>query len=110
MIETLYKTPTPEDGKSECHVLVLTSRAASSGKVYLFMEEHGHWNEDAQRFIREVRAINTDEQLTFEQARRLYEMAKRKLAANGFVYSFATDGGRKQPIADPVSEPELAFA
>jgi hypothetical protein len=51
MIETVYKTPTPEKGKSECYVLVLTSRAASGGSVYAFMEEHGQWNDDLQRLL-----------------------------------------------------------
>jgi hypothetical protein len=51
MIETFYRTQTPEKGKSECYVLVLTSRAASNGKVYAFMEEHGRWSDDLQQFI-----------------------------------------------------------
>jgi len=110
MIETLYKTPTPEKGQSECYVLVLTSRVASGGKVFAFMEEHGRWNEELQLFTHEVHSINTDEQLTFQQARSLYETAKRNLAANGFLHLFAGDGQRKQAIADQIPEPELALA
>jgi|tagenome__1003787_1003787.scaffolds.fasta_scaffold19683160_2 hypothetical protein len=110
MVETFYRTPAPEKGKSECYVLVLTSRAASGGKVYAFMEEHGKWNDELQRFMHEVKAINTDEQLTFERARSLYENAKQNLAARGFVYSFKVGGERKHPAADPFDKPELAFA
>lgn len=108
MIETLYRTPSPEKGKSECYVLVLTSRAATGGKIYAFMEEHGRWNDDFQRFVYEVSSINTDEQLTFQQASSLYEASKRNLAEMGFLYSFSID--RKQPTVDRAPDPQLAFA
>ncbi len=110
MIETLYRTPSPEKGKSECYVLVLTSRAATGGKVYAFMEEHGQWNDELQRFVYKVKSINTDERLTFQQARSLYESSKRDLANEGFLHSFSLGGQRKEPIADQESEPQLAFA
>lgn len=110
MIETIYRTPAPEKDKSECYVLVLTSRAATGGKVYAFMEEHGQWNEELQRFVYTVKSINTDEQLTFPQALSLYEASKRNLADKGFLHSFSPDGQRKRPIASQEPEPQLAFA
>ena len=94
MIETLYKTQTPEKEKSECYVLVLTSRAASGGKVYAFMEEHGQWHDDLQRFRYRVNAINTEEELTYQHARGMYERAKSNLVRKGFIHSFGSDGDR----------------
>jgi hypothetical protein len=108
MIETLYKTETPVQGKSECYVLVLTSRAGSRRSYYAFMEEHGYWNDQIKRFIHEVSSINTEEGITYENARALYESAKWDLAQKGFVYSFVQDYGRKDPHVDTV--PELVTA
>jgi hypothetical protein len=110
MIETLYKTQTPEKGKSECYVLVLTSRAASGGKVYAFMEEHGQYHDDVQRFRYRVNSINTEEQLTYQHARDMYERAKDNLVRKGFVHCFGPGGVRKEPTSDQNSEPELATA
>jgi hypothetical protein len=110
MIETIYRTQTPEKGKSECYVLVLTSRVASGGKVYAFMEEHGQWNDDLQRFTYNVRSINTEEQLSYEHAVRIYETARRNLAGKGFVHCFAANGVRKEPSPDPIEQPEMATA
>ena len=61
MIETLYKTDCPEKGKSECYVLVFTPRPASGDRCFSFMEEHGRWDGDVQRFIYEVKRIVTEE-------------------------------------------------
>jgi hypothetical protein len=110
MIETLYKTQTPEKGKSECYVLVLTSRASSGGKVYAFMEEHGRWDSDLQRFVYTVSSIDTDEQLTYERAREMYEASRGDLARKGFIYSFAQAELRKEPSSDPHPKAELAMA
>jgi hypothetical protein len=110
MIETLYKTPTPEKGKSECYVLVLTSRAASGGSVYAFMEEHGQWNHDLQRLLYSVHFINTDERLTYQHAHGLYETSKHRLARLGFVHSFVSEGRRKKPCSDQGPQPEVIMA
>ena len=110
MIETLYKTQIPEKGKSECYVLVLTSRAASDGSVYAFMEEHGEWSDDFQRLIYNVKSIDTDEHLTYQQARWLYDMAKRKLTQMGFVHSFASGSLGKEPSSVLSMQANLATA
>jgi hypothetical protein len=110
MIETLYKTQTPEKGKSECYVLVLTTRAASGGKIYAFMEEHGQWNDEMQRLLYNVKSINTEEQLTYQDARGMYEKAKGNLVRMGFVHCFGSDGARKEPAPDQVSQAESAVA
>ena len=100
MIETLYNTQSPEKNRSECYVLVLTSRAGSGGKAYAFMQEHGHWNDDLQRFVYKVNSINAEEQLSYQLAHNMYETAKRDLAHRGFIHSFASRGGRKEPGSD----------
>jgi hypothetical protein len=110
MIETFYKTPTPEKGKSERYVLVLTCRAASAGRVYAFMEEHGQWNDDLERLVYRVHSINTDEQLTYQHARGLYEMSKNRLAQMGFIHSFASNGVSTAPHSDQIPNPEPAIA
>ncbi len=110
MIETVYKTQTPEKGKSECYVLVLTSRVARGGKVFAFMEEHGQWDEELQRFRYRVKSINTEEQLSYDHALGMYQTARRNLARKGFVHCFSFDGARKEPCANEVGEPELATA
>jgi len=110
MIETLYKTQTPEKGKSECYVLVLTTRAASGGKIYAFMEEHGQWNNEMQRFLYKVKSISTEEQLSYEHARGMYENAKGNLVRMGFVHCFGPDGVRKEPASGQVPQAESAVA
>jgi hypothetical protein len=109
MIETFHKTRTPEKGRSECYVLVLTARPARGGKVYMFMEEHGRWDDGLERFIYEVTAISTESDLTHQEALAMYDSAKKKLAQRGFVHAFVQDYSRKQPhehelsVLEPVS-------
>ena len=110
MIETLYKTQTPEKGRSECYVLVLTARPASEGKVYVFMEEHGRWDDDLERFIYEVASISTESDLTHQEANAMYDTAKKKLAQHGFVHTFVQDFGRKMAKMCQARELELVVA
>lgn len=110
MIETLYRTETPEKGKSECYVLVLASRVGNGEKAYSFMQEHGHWNDELERFHYAVNSINIEDRLNYQDARALYDGAKRKLAAIGFIHCFAADGQRQEPYSDQVVEPEMATA
>ena len=110
MIETLYKTKTPEKGRSECYVLVLTARPASEGKVYVFMEEHGRWDDGFERFIYEVTSISTECDLTHKEALGMYDKAKQKLAERGFVHAFVQDNIRKQAREHGVGELELVSA
>jgi hypothetical protein len=110
MIETLYKTETPENGRSECYVLVLTPRPASDRKVYSFMEEHGKWDESLMRFLYQVTSISTDGEMTHEEALAMYNTAKRKLAQGGFVHAFVPAYTRKMPHAYELFQPESATA
>jgi len=97
MIETLYKTATPEKEISECYVLVLTARPGRDRKVCLFMEEHGHLDNKSNRFIHEVSSISTEDELTYEEAVAMYDRAKQTLAERGFVHSFFPARSRKTP-------------
>ena len=108
MIETIYKTQTPEKGRSECYILVLTTRAASDGKFFAFMEEHGQWSDDLQRFTFRVNSIHADERLSYQHARGIYETAKSNLAQKGFVHSFALDGRRKAASSTQLAEAHVA--
>lgn len=110
MIETLYKTMTPEKGRSECYVLVLTSRPASERKVYVFMEEHGRWDDRLERFLHEVTSISTEDDLSFERASVVYDDAKKRLAREGFIHSFFPDCNRKKPHEYRMIEAESVCA
>ena len=104
MIETLYKTDTPEKDKSECYVLVLAPRPGSDGRVYSFMEEHGRWDEVLGRFVYEVVQIIAEERMTQDAALAMYHTAKQMLRKKGFVHSFFGGCLRKEPLAHEVLE------
>ena len=110
MIETLYKTKSPEKGKSECYVLVLAKRAGSEHGRYTFMEEHGRWDNDTMRFLHRVTFINADEHLSQQDALAMYHESKQRLANSGFVHSFVLDLQSKHPSAVQRCEPVEAIA
>ncbi len=110
MIETLYNTETPENGSSECYVLVLTPRPASGRKVYFFMEEHGKWDESLNRLLFEIMSISTEGEMTQEEALAMYNNTKRKLAQRGFIHAFAPGYTRKMPHAYRLFQPESVTA
>jgi hypothetical protein len=110
MIETLYKTSTPERDKSECYVLVLARRTGDGQGLYAFMEEHGQWDDGAQRFLYEVMSIEIEDELTRQRALAIYDNAKRRLAERGFVYSFVMDFRSRGSQAEPLSVAEQATA
>ena len=110
MIETLYKTKTPEKGRSECYVLVLTARPASDNRAYVFMEEHGCWNKEVDRFTHEVKTINTEDTLTREEGLAIFNAAKRNLAERGFIHVIVPEYSRKMSQLCRLSEPEVVSA
>ena len=97
MIQTLYKTATPEKGNSERYILVLTTRPGSGRKFYHFMEEHGFRDMNANCFVCEVCSISTDSDLTYEEGIAMFNQAKERLAVKGFVHSFVPGSDRKLP-------------
>ncbi len=94
MIETLYRTSTHLSDKSERYVLVLTSRAGSGRQRYAFMEEHGTWDEEAQRLSIRPVSIHADENLTWDAANALYQASRARIAAKGFGHSIV----HKHPV------------
>ena len=76
-------------------MLVLASRPASEDKAYVFMEEHGHWDDNSNRFIHEVKTINTEGRLTCEEGLAMFNAAKKNLAERGFIYAFVPGHVRK---------------
>jgi hypothetical protein len=88
MIEIMYSTPQPERERSESFLLVLTSRKVNGQRAYAFMQEHGQWSPDLNRYVHQVSSILADEGTTFHEAHELYLRAKTKLAEKGFVHSF----------------------
>ncbi len=110
MIETLYKTGKPERGKSECYVLVLARRTGDGQGLYAFMEEHGQWDDGAQRFLYQVMSIEIEDELTHQRAHAIYDDAKHRLAQRGFVHSFVMDYRSKGPQADRLPVAEQATA
>ncbi len=110
MIETLYKTDTPQRGLSECYVLVLTSRPASNHQVHIFMEEHGYWDHELTRFAHRISSINTEDDMTYEAAFAMYVKAKDRLANLGFIHSVLTDHRIKRPEQNRTHEAEALRA
>jgi hypothetical protein len=110
MIETLYKTSKPERDRSECYVLVLARRTGDGQGLYAFMEEHGQWDDSAQRFLYQVVSIEVEDELTHQRALAIYDDAKQRLAQRGFVHSFVMEYRSRSPQADPLSVAEQATA
>ena len=110
MIETLYKTSKPERDKSECYVLVLARRTGDGKGLYAFMEEHGEWDDRAQRFLYQVMSIEMEDELTHQRALAIYDDAKYRLAQRGFVHSFVTDHRPRGPQSTPLPVAQQATA
>jgi hypothetical protein len=92
MPETLYKTSSPEVGKSECYELSLKVLPGVEARVYAFQEDHGWWDERTKTFIHHVTTIDTaQEGVTLEEAEAMYAKARANRAKSGFVHSFAPD-------------------
>ncbi|MGA9071464.1 MAG: hypothetical protein WB424_14460 [Terracidiphilus sp.] len=98
MLETLYKTSTPEAGKSECYELSVKALPGTSPRCYAFREDHGWWDDSTKTFIHHVTTINTvEEGVTFEEAEAVYQKARVNRAQSGFVHSFAPDFSGDRP-------------
>ena len=78
-------------------MLVLTSWPASGRKVYSFMEEHGHWDDDLERFLYQVASISTEDELTYQDSLAMYNVAGKKLSQRGFTHSFIPVCDRRMP-------------
>ncbi len=90
MLETLYKTRTPEVGKSECYELSLKMLLGSGLRRHYVKEDHGWWDESTKEFVHHVVTLNTAaEGITFEEAEAIYLKARANRVESGFVHSFS---------------------
>lgn len=90
MLETLYKTSSPEVGQSECYELSLKAVPGTNPRGYAFREDHGWWDDSSKTFIHHITTINTAEEgISFEDAKAMYVEARTNRALSGFVHSFA---------------------
>ncbi len=90
MLETLYKTDSPEVGKSESYEISLKMLPGSGPRRHYVKEDHGWWDDSTKIFIHHVTTLNTAEEgTTFEEAEAMYAEARMNRAKSGFVYSFS---------------------
>ncbi len=109
MLETLYKTSTPEVERSECYEISVKALPGHGVRVYAFREDHGWWDDSEKRFIHHVATINTDQEgISFEEAEEMYRRAKNRLIQNGFVHSFAPDYYTEKPYEYQLLDAEAA--
>jgi hypothetical protein len=91
MMETLYKTQTPEVGVSEFYELVILSKADKAPGGYTFKEIHGWWNDTEKKLIYEAVTISREDSVTWEEAQKMYYAARVQRAKSGFVHAFRPD-------------------
>jgi hypothetical protein len=91
MVETLYKTCTPEVEKSECYGLSLKQLPGVVGpRRSCVKEDHGWWDDHTKSFVHHFTTLNTAaEGVTFEVAQTIYTKARTNRASSGFVHSFS---------------------
>lgn len=98
MLETLYKTNSPEAEKSECCEISLEPLPGNGSRVYAFREDHGWWDGSTKKLIHQVTRINTAEEgIAYKEAQAMYVKARTKLAQSGFIHSFAPDPYSNKP-------------
>jgi hypothetical protein len=110
MIETLYRPGLSITDKSEHYILVLASRAASEGKRFTFMAEHGMWDEESGRFSIRPVSVYADENLTWDDAHKLYQDTRSRLAQKGFSHSCVHRHRRVGMHETPAAEREPVLA
>ena len=86
--DTLYKSRTPDRAKSEFYEVVFSPRTVDGPQLNGVTETHGWWDNEAKKLIHEVRTLNPDEAMSFEDAQRMYFECRSNRARGGFVHSF----------------------
>jgi hypothetical protein len=94
MLETLYKTKTPEEvpaEKAEYYELVLDQETDPNGQTMHFVRElHGWWSEEQKRPINNLQTYSPEEGYpTWEEAYERYKQQRASRAKSGFVHSFS---------------------
>jgi hypothetical protein len=87
MLETLYKTDSPEAEQSEYYGIMIDYGPNSTG--YFVREIHGWWDEEQQKAIYNLTTLSPEEGYpTFEEAHERYLTQRRHRAKGGFVHLF----------------------
>lgn len=92
MLETLYKTKTPENSvlDGECYELILDEANVRGRVAYFVREVHGWWDDQGNRFVHKQWTLSPDEGFaTFEEAHEMYKQQRRNRAKSGFRHSFS---------------------
>jgi hypothetical protein len=100
MLETLYKTTTPESSvwAGECYELILDEESVNGRDAYFVREIHGWWDEKEKRFVHKVYTLSSEEgYATFEEAHERYMQQRLNRAKNGFKHSFSPHYYGKKP-------------
>ncbi len=97
MLQTLYKTATPEGGpplEAEFYTLYVEQKVIDGKRAYFVREKHGWWDE-AEKQPKPKKLVQTfgpeEGFLTFEEALAEYETHVRHRVSNGFKHSFTHD-------------------
>ncbi|MGB8481472.1 MAG: hypothetical protein WCE63_21910 [Acidobacteriaceae bacterium] len=88
MLETLYRTQSPETSRldGECFELILCSEDGA----YFVREIHGWWDAEENRFIHSQVTLSPEEgHSTFEKAHERYIQQRIARAKSGFIHSFS---------------------
>jgi hypothetical protein len=96
MIETLYKTKTPEEvtvEQAEYYELVLDAKNKGDNRLIYFVRElHGWWDDDKKRNVNSWQTYGPEEGYTsFDEAFQRYQVQREARAKNGFVHSFSPE-------------------
>jgi hypothetical protein len=94
MVETLYKTSTPEEvpaEKAEYYELILDQEQDANGRMLFFVREmHGWWSEERQQPIHNLKTLSPDEGYSvWKDAFARYQQQRTFRAKGGFVHSFS---------------------
>jgi len=94
MLETLYKTKTPEASvwEGEYYELFLEAKPDNSRVVYFVGEKHGWWDDEAKRNVNSYATRSPEEgYATFDEAHNRYKLQRSNRAKGGFTHSFSPD-------------------
>src|SRR3954463_7326468 len=112
MIETLYRTRTPQASawREDCFELSIGEQTVDGQRGYFVRETQCWWDVTAKRTVRVQYTLSPREGfLTIEEARARYEQQRMSRARRGFIHSFSPcyETGSKQKyvrievVADP---------
>lgn len=111
MLETLYKTKTPEASleQGEYYTLSLHQKPVNHQLSYFVVEMHGWWDEGTKKPLSNYTTFSPEEgYATWEEAYERYKLQRQTRAKDGFVHCFKPDytGVKKHEYEEiPVGHP-----